>query len=211
MFKSLVVLSALAISTATAAHADSISGYFSATGTDNFTSSTITFDGSAVAGQIGGTFANYLTDGNAINFLGGNLPYKNGVNMPPRSIYPSGFVPIFSTTESGETFTFEMSQYNAGYITDGSNGCTTGSTCLDVTGLGYFLASGPVNGTSGAATFSFTSQYVSGQPLDSITSFSASTAAAPGASAVTPEPTSLALLGTGLLGMFGVSRRKFAR
>jgi hypothetical protein len=43
MLKRLVVLTALAISSAAVAHADSISGFFSATGTDTFTTSTLTF------------------------------------------------------------------------------------------------------------------------------------------------------------------------
>jgi hypothetical protein len=66
---------------------------------------------------------------------------------------------------------------------------------------------GPLTGTSGPATFVFTSQYVPGQPINSITSFSASTSAA--LPAATPEPASLALVGSGLLGIAGFARRKF--
>src|SRR6266576_5570558 len=99
MLKRLVVLTALAISSAAVAHADSIGGFFSATGTDSFTSSTITFTpGSAVvAGAIGGTFATYLTDGNPITFLSGALPYSQGQNSTP------GGTPIqlFTTTQAG--------------------------------------------------------------------------------------------------------------
>src|ERR1700722_1396208 len=109
-------------------HADPISGFFSATGTDSFTSSTITFDSAQVGGAIGGTFATYLTDGNTISFLSGALPYNNGPNAPPNPPFTTGTVPLFTTSEGGETFTFNMTDYNAGFITTGINGCTSGST-----------------------------------------------------------------------------------
>ena len=209
--RKLKLLSTLIVVAAFAApltlHADPISGFFSATGTDSFTSSTITFSNAQVAGDIGGTFATYLTDGNTISFLPGALPYNNGPNTPPNPPFTTGTVPLFTTTEGGETFTFEMTDYNAGYITNGTEGCTSGSTCLDVTGDGFFTATGPTSGTSGAAVFSFTSQYVAGQPVDSITTFSASTSAVPSA---VPEPSTLALLGTGVLAMAGLVRRRMS-
>src|SRR5207244_6927048 len=185
MIKRFIALFALAISAAAVAHADPISGFFSATGTDNFTTSTITFDSAQVARAIGGNFATYLTDGNPITFAPGPLPYTNGFNLAPPN------TTLFSTTEAGETFTFMITDYMAQYINNGTNGCTSGSTCLIATGDGFFLGSGPLSGMSGAAVFNFTSQYVTGQPLASITSFSASTSAAP----AVREPASLALFG----------------
>jgi hypothetical protein len=200
MMKRLIVLSALAMSSAAFAHADSISGFFSANGTDSFTSSSITFDSAQVAGAIGGTFATYLTDGNAITFAAGPLPYANGPNTAPPN------TTLFSTTENGETFTFTITDYSAQYINNGTNGCTSGSTCLIATGDGFFTGTGVVSDVSGPAVFNFTSQYVPNQPLASVTSFSASSSAV----APVPEPASLALVGSGILALAGFARRKFS-
>jgi hypothetical protein len=200
MIKRLIVLSALVMSSVAFAHADPISGFFSANGTDTFTNSSITFDSAVVAGAIGGTFASYLTDGNAIMFAPGPLPYANGPNTAPPN------TTLFSTVENGETFTFIITDYTAQFINNGTNGCTNGSTCLIATGDGFFTGSGAFSGTSGPAVFNFTSQYVQNQPLTSITSFSASSSAVP----PVPEPASLALVGSGILAIAGFARRKFS-
>jgi hypothetical protein len=203
MLKRLAVLAAaLAVSSAAVAHADSISGFFSATGTDSFTTSTLTFapGTSVVAGAIGGTFATYLTDGNPITFAAGPIPYVQGNNTPPA-------IQLFSTTEAGETFGFTVSAFNANLVTGTATtvGCLTGNTCLSITGTGTFTGTGVVTYDSSPATFQFTSQYVAGQPLATLTSFSASASASP-----VPEPASLALFGTGLVGLVGIARRKLS-
>jgi hypothetical protein len=202
MLRRLVVFTALAISSAAVAHADSISGFFSATGTDSFTTTaptTLTFappQNSVVAGAIGGTFATYLTDGNAITFATGPIPYVQGNNTPPS-------IQLFSTTEAGETFGFTVTNFSADLVNNGTEGCLAGNTCLTITGMGTFTGTGTVNYTPTPAQFQFTSQYVGGQPVATLTSFSASASASP-----VPEPASLALFGTGLVGLVGIARRK---
>lgn len=110
------------------------------------------------------------------------------------TINPNG---SFTVTENGETASFVVNTVTSDTVT---NGPMTNETTLSAAGTGTFTLSGVVNGT-GLATFVDTSQSLSG--VNQLTSFSATTDVVP-----TPEPSSLMLLGTGLLSSAGMLLRR---
>jgi PEP-CTERM motif len=103
----------------------------------------------------------------------------------------------FTITEGGETASFVITKVISDVVTTGP---MMGETTLNASGTGTFTMSGLVNGI-GLATWVDTSQSLNG--VDQMTSFSASTNVVP-----VPEPSSLILLGTGLLGSAGMMLRR---
>lgn len=201
MINRLVLFSALAVGSFAVAHATPISGTLSIDGNDTYTTNpgTITFSTAVINGGPGantGTFSG-LTDGNAAALFpgfSGALPYSPGQNAVPPSISP---VLAVSTTENNITYDFYMTDYNAMLVGPNAVGCEVG-TCLDITGDGFFTETGYTNSPG---SFTFTTQMTPGQTA---TTFSASAIASP-----VPEPASLVLVGSSLLGFAGLARRKF--
>ena len=188
-------LGAALVLAAPLAHATTIDANFGVAGPASYTyispqSATFAFANSPVPGATfttvgGSTITPYFTPGQTITFQ------TNTFSLGPLGSTTTLATPfaIGTTTEGGETLTFYVTSYVANYI---------GPSGANIDGTGYFTETGAVNYTQTNAYFAFAPS-----KAGSSMTFSANTV-----TAATPEPSSLVLLGSGLVSAAGMLIRR---
>lgn len=192
-FSKIFSLGALLVASASIAHADTISGGINVGGADSFTSTSIIFNPTTgVVTAANGNLAAFIFS--TVSLQGFSFGSANGVQ-------------IFKTTNAlGDTLTFtDVTLAPAIVYTD-----QNGRPALTLAGTGTFTETG-VGSTLGTFTptlgaFTLTSS-TSASGTSTITGFQLD-GTSPIGTAVTPEPSSLILLGTGLTSAAGMLIRR---
>ena len=200
MFKSLVLLSALAAASVAVAHADPMLTGKLGIGTGTNGGVAYNAFGGVVFQPNSGVVVGASSSDGFVSWNGTPVSLRNTDIFSAAS----GSELFSGTTSAGGTFSLYLTALNLAPYAVGGNGVVASSLGNGIYNL-VDSGTGVLEATGYAATnvtFDLTAQ----GPLNSYNTFSEFVIEGP--ASPTPEPASLALFGTGLLGIVGVARRK---